>query len=99
MRYYVYALIDPSNNNQPFYIGKGLDNRLQSHFKKAMAGSTNAIDSLIKGCDTKSIMTHAINGYNQTENTIQLSIKINKCIWRLKNAEGGGRIVRHLLHR
>ena len=21
------------------------------------------------------------------------------CVWRLKNAEGGGRIVRHLLHR
>jgi len=93
MRYYVYALIDPSNNNQPFYIGKGLDNRLQSHFKKAMAGSTNAIDSLIKGCDTKSIMTHAINGYNQTENTIQLSIKINKLLARGYNHTQIGRVI------
>ena len=30
--YYVYALIDP-RNNKPFYIGKGKDNRAESHAK------------------------------------------------------------------
>lgn len=37
MRYYVYALIDPSNDNKPFYIGKGIDNRVKSHFKEALS--------------------------------------------------------------
>ena len=32
--YYVYALIDP-RNNQPFYIGKGKDDRALSHFKES----------------------------------------------------------------
>ena len=35
MRYYVYALIDPTNGNNPFYIGKGIDFRIKSHFKEA----------------------------------------------------------------
>jgi hypothetical protein len=34
MQYYVYALIDP-RDNKPFYIGKGKDRRVQSHFKEA----------------------------------------------------------------
>jgi hypothetical protein len=59
MRYYVYALIDPTNSNQPFYIGKGLDNRLQSHFKEAAAYYENESDISIVGCDTNSIMEHA----------------------------------------
>lgn len=32
MEYYVYALIDPTNNNYPFYIGKGVNNRIKQHF-------------------------------------------------------------------
>lgn len=38
MRYYVYALIDPSNGNKPFYIGKGIDDRVKSHFRDAKQG-------------------------------------------------------------
>lgn len=37
MRYYVYALIDPTNDNKPFYIGKGIDNRVKSHFREALS--------------------------------------------------------------
>lgn len=36
--HYVYALIDPSNNNSPFYIGKGDKNRISDHFRGAPAG-------------------------------------------------------------
>ena len=30
--YYVYALVDPTDNYVPFYIGKGLNNRVYNHF-------------------------------------------------------------------
>jgi hypothetical protein len=60
MRYYVYALIDPTNNNLPFYIGKGLDNRLQSHFLEAAKIRTKPdSDGDILGCDTQSILADA----------------------------------------
>ncbi len=35
MRYYVYALIDPTNDNTPFYIGKGTNDRIKQHFVEA----------------------------------------------------------------
>lgn len=57
MRNYVYALIDPTRNNVPFYIGKGMDNRLQSHFKAAeKLGSKN---TEVIGCDTHSVLEDA----------------------------------------
>ena len=33
--YYVYCLVDP-RNNQPFYIGKGKDNRVFAHRQAAL---------------------------------------------------------------
>mgnify|MGYP004086044791 CR=1 FL=1 len=35
LKYYVYALIDPRNNN-PFHIGKGKDNRIYNHVNNAI---------------------------------------------------------------
>lgn len=59
MRYYVYALIDPTRGNAPFYIGKGVDNRLQSHFKAAeKLGAKNDVEVL--GCDTHSVLEDAM---------------------------------------
>ncbi len=58
MRYYVYALIDPTRNCTPFYIGKGLDNRLQSHFVAAEKVSDKE-QSQIVGCDTSSVIEDA----------------------------------------
>jgi hypothetical protein len=55
MRNYVYALVDPTRGNAPFYIGKGVDNRLQSHFKAAKTlGAKNDVE--VVGCDTHSIL-------------------------------------------
>lgn len=58
MRYYVYALIDPTRGNAPFYIGKGLDNRLQAHFHAAekLGAKTNLA---VVGCDTHSVLEDA----------------------------------------
>lgn len=58
MRNYVYALIDPTRQNQPFYIGKGMDNRLQSHFVAASSLSTKQGPEVI-GCDTLSVLEDA----------------------------------------
>ncbi len=58
MRYYVYALIDPTRGNVPFYIGKGIDNRLQSHFKAAEKPGPK-IDVEVLGCDMHSVLEHA----------------------------------------
>lgn len=35
LRYYVYMLLDP-NNNKPFYVGKGVDNRVFNHLSCAL---------------------------------------------------------------
>ena len=40
MKYYVYALIDPEND-QPFYIGKGQKNRMYQHLKGTNGVSKN----------------------------------------------------------
>jgi hypothetical protein len=58
MRYYVYALIDPTQCSAPFYIGKGIDNRLQSHFKAAEKLSAKN-DLEVVGCDTRSTLDDA----------------------------------------
>lgn len=33
-RYYVYCLIDPTNNHQPFYVGKGTEKRVGVHLER-----------------------------------------------------------------
>ncbi len=58
MRQYVYALIDPTRDNTPFYIGKGLDNRLQSHFRTAERLAVED-DRNVVGCDTRSVLDDA----------------------------------------
>jgi len=58
MRYYVYALIDPTRGNAPFYIGKGLDNRLHAHFHAAeKRGAKSNLE--VVGCDTHSVLEDA----------------------------------------
>lgn len=45
-RFYVYALIDPTNNNTPFYIGKGTVLRSLAHAAKVT--TTENLDSLVE---------------------------------------------------
>ncbi len=68
MRNYVYALIDPTRQNQPFYIGKGMDNRLQSHFFAASNLNSKQTSEVI-GCDTESVIEEA----SQDRNTEKLA--------------------------
>lgn len=45
--YYVYALIDP-RNNQPFYIGKGSKHRVMGHFTPSRLNQSSHKSSIIK---------------------------------------------------
>lgn len=59
MRFYVYALIAPADHNRPFYIGKGLSGRLQSHFTNhATSGEISTLTEVV-GCDTASLVADA----------------------------------------
>lgn len=56
MRYYVYALIDPSRDNRVFYIGRGTRRRTANHFAEARA---------VVGLDTHDVLEefqHAMPG-------------------------------------
>ncbi|MBZ9688488.1 GIY-YIG nuclease family protein [Clostridium estertheticum] len=63
MRYYVYALIDPTNDNKPFYIGKGIADRVKSHFKEAM--SSEGADGL--DVDISTIAENELEEYNNSK--------------------------------
>jgi len=66
MRFYVYALIDPTKGNQPFYIGKGLTGRLQSHFKTNSKQAAQTPSEII-GCDTASLVADAMEHLSATK--------------------------------
>jgi len=38
---YVYILLDPRKNGQPFYVGKGVGERWKDHFKERYSKCTN----------------------------------------------------------
>ena len=70
-RFYVYALIDPTNNNTPFYIGKGTVLRSLAHAAKMKAKEN--LDNLVEleemndGQSTpkmKKIKELLVNGYS-----------------------------------
>lgn len=67
MRYYVYALIDPTNDDHPFYIGKGINNRVQSHFKEAASYNQDGKDDIIEECYINSIMENEMNEHDKNE--------------------------------
>jgi uncharacterized protein len=47
LKYYVYILIDPTDNN-PFYVGKGIDNRIFNHLNCALTDTDISNDKYEK---------------------------------------------------
>lgn len=50
LKFYVYELTDP-DNDEVFYVGKGMSNRVYTHLKKALNGDPSA-----KGCKIRDIL-------------------------------------------
>lgn len=53
-KYYVYCLVDP-NNNLPFYVGKGINNRVFTHQKLAMQRSDQMLKEALDFESDKSL--------------------------------------------
>jgi len=77
MSYYVYALIDPTNGNKPFYIGKGIDNRLKSHFREALSSGKTYIENEDENIEID-IGIIAENEMEEYKNQQAESLKIKK---------------------
>lgn len=52
-RYYVYALVDPTNLNKPFYIGKGFHDRALQHFRVVNNYNQQSSDTIVEQADDK----------------------------------------------
>jgi hypothetical protein len=59
--YYVYALLDPRYADRPFYIGKGMGDRLNDHFKDRFSTTTNPRRRrIIHECRRKGLVVKAV---------------------------------------
>jgi hypothetical protein len=81
MKYYVYALINPEENNTPFYIGMGQYERLKGHFGEARRSI---------GADPEAVVTHAKNADIKDNQRIDI---INKLINNNYRSEDIARII------
>lgn len=67
MKYFVYALIDPTKDNRVFYIGKGTGRRPIAHFgeSRLVALEGDELDKGIVGADVDAIFEEEIRTTNQ----------------------------------
>lgn len=78
MRYYVYALIDPTNDNRPFYIGKGIEDRVKSHFKEAMSSGRTDKEDDSTCVDISTIAENDLEEYNNSKAQSQKISKLKE---------------------
>jgi hypothetical protein len=69
LKHYVYALIDP-RNNLPFYVGKGIDNRVFDHLASALDTPTasDKYDKIREIVDVGLCVNHVIIKHGLTKN-------------------------------
>lgn len=96
LKFYVYVLIDPQDD-KPFYIGKGIDNRVFNHLACALADtdtSTAKYDKIREIIQREQNVKHVIVRHGLTENEafqIEASLidTLTYCGLLLSNIVGG----------
>lgn len=94
-KYYVYGLLNPFNN-QPFYVGKGIGNRVFQHAKNALTAGKDDDDISLKIATIQDIMNHGkeviciIYHWGLTENeAFAVESTLIDCFPNLTNEQSG----------
>jgi hypothetical protein len=96
LKYYVYMLLDP-DDNKPFYVGKGLDNRVFNHLACALVDidAFNAKYDKIREVNQKGkavkhiIVRHGLSEKEAYQIEASLIDAFNYCLNNLSNKAGG----------
>ncbi len=96
LNYYVYILIDPTDN-KPFYVGKGLENRVFDHLSCALTDldTTNAKYDKIREINTSGqtvghiIVRHGLTEFEAFQIEASLIDALTYCGIMLSNKVGG----------
>lgn len=80
MSYYVYTIIDPTNDNKPFYVGKGTNKRYESHFKEAMSSKKTLDENNYENCYIDDISQNELVELKNADSENSKKNKINQLL-------------------